>query len=91
MSTDEEVDIKTRNDFPPELPKASLPPTQKLAKDVWGDLFLLAIVGLSLVSAKWGVMKAESFEKVVFGVLFIKATMLTGKGISLDALPFVRK
>lgn len=76
---------------PPEPAKASLPPALKFGKDVWGDVFLLALVGLSLVAAKWDVMKAESFEKVVFGVLFIKATMITGKGISIDALPFMKR
>ena len=87
-----ENEVLSRNDMlEPEPPKQSLPPALKFGRDVWGDVFLLAIVGFSLLAAKWEVMKPESFEKVIFGVLFIKATMITGRGISLDALPFMKR
>lgn len=85
-----EPEILSRNDVMSPPPN-SLPPNQKLVKDVWGDLFLIAMTGLALLAAKWEIMTTGDFGKAFFGVLFIKATMSTGKGISLDALPFMRK
>lgn len=85
-----EVEIKTRNDFQPELAKPSLPPTQKLAKDVWTDVFLLTLLCIALLATKWEIMTPADFGKAWFGILVVKA-MSSGKGISLDALPFISR
>lgn len=88
----DKVEIKSRNDvWAEQAPKPSLPPTQKLAKDVWGDVFLLLLVGMALLGDKWGALDKGDFSKVLFIVLAIKATLSTGKGINLEALPFLRK
>lgn len=88
-------DIRTRNDFEPALPeppqKPTLPPTQKLAKSIWDDVFWWGVLGFALMAAKWELMTPADFGKAFFGVIFIKATMATGKGISLDALPFMKR
>lgn len=91
MSDETQIEIKTRNDFQQEPPKASLPPTQKLAKVVWDDWFLLIVLGIALVATKWEILPKEDFGRAMFGILLIKATLSQGKGLNLDALPFLRK
>ncbi len=94
MTFDPQDPIKGRNDFQPDVQimnKASLPPNQKLAKDVWGDVFLLTLAVISLLAARWDIIPKEDFGRVLFGILILKASLSTGKGISLDALPFMRK
>jgi len=83
----DQPEIRSRNDIlqlPAPIP--SLPPTQKLAKDIWGDCVWLMILGLSLLAAKWAVISGEDFAKVLFSVVVIRATLATSKGISLDAV-----
>ena len=78
-------DIQSRNDMLAP-PPPSLPPTQKLAKGIWEDVFLLALVGLGLLSAKWSLLTGDQFDKFIFSVLVVKATLATGKGVSVDAI-----
>lgn len=76
-------------DLAPPAPPPSLPPTQKLARDIWTDAVLLIILGIALGGAHIGVVSKESFEKALFGVLFILATKIAPK--LADALPFMKR
>jgi hypothetical protein len=82
-------------DNPPDtasVPKeASLPPKLKLGKFMWDDSVWIVVLALALLAAKWGVIKGEDFKEMLIGVGFVLATKTIGRGVSVDALPFMRR
>lgn len=69
-----------------DKPPPSLPPNQKLAKDVWGDVFWLLTLSIGLLAAKWAVITGGEFGTLLMVVVSIKASLSTGKGVSSDAI-----
>ena len=65
-------DIRTRNDFEPDIPEirgTTLPPAAKLSREVLHGLRDILIPLMCLGAAKWGLVSGEIFAGAVFIVL----------------------
>lgn len=79
---------------PPDLEppqKATLPPVMKLGKHMWEDSVWFGLAVLALLAAKWGVLTGADFKEILVGILMALAMRSTGKGISLESLPFMKR
>lgn len=91
MSDDDRSDYAVTPDAARPAKDTSLPPRLKLGKFMWDDSVWIVVLALALVAAKWGIIRGEDFKEMLIGVGFVLATKTIGRGVSVDALPFMRR